>query len=408
MHALRHARPRAWLATWAPFQIAPATAAGAQASASSAVESIVVGRRSRVAARLSKHRRWWTALLVGFPLASLVNAVIENLRQPKGLFDFRIYRLAGRAVLHGHSPYVSPQAILNHVQAGFVYPAPAAWAMSPFSLMSFHIAGICFSLVTTGAVMATLWALRVRDLRCYGLSLCMMPVSTAVTTGTVSTLVACAAALVWRYRDRVVLPALALACSLMLKPLLWPVVIWLAATRRWRAAATTLLITAVGTTAGYAALHINGLESYPALVRATTAVEGSTSYSLYGLLSQIGAPFPQQVAYALGAALLVAVWAVRHDERLSFVMAVAATLALTPIVWVHYFSLLLIPLALGSRRLSWWWSLPVLMWFANGGSSPASPVNTFLVWWLALLTFAALRTEGPALPALSVLKESSP
>jgi len=383
MHAFGHARSRASLTTWVPGTLAAGDVGGA--------DGPVGLRDSLVRTRLYAPRSWSTVFLIGVPVGLLVSAVIGNLGRSDGLGDFRIYRLAGRAVLHGQSPYMSPQSILAHGSGGFVYPAPAAWAMVPFSLLPFTLAALCFTVLTVGAVIGSLWLLGVRDLRCFGVALLMMPVSTAITTGTVSTLLTCAAALVWRYRDRVVLPAVALAGSLMLKPLLWPVAIWLAATRRWRAAGLTLLVTAVGMTAAYAALQINGLESYPALVKATTAVEGGVSYSLYGLLSQLGAPFPLVASYLIGAALLVAVWVVRRDECLSFVIAIAATLALTPIVWVHYFSLLLIPLALGSRRLTWWWSLPAVVWLVQGGPSPASPVNATLVWWLALLTLACYR-----------------
>jgi hypothetical protein len=126
-------------------------------------------------------------------------------------------------------------------------------------------------------------------------------------------------------------------------------------------------------------------------------VEGGVSYSVYGLLTQFGAPLPLILSYLIGAAVLTAVWVVRRDEHLSFVLAVAAALALTPILWVHYFSLLLIPLALGSRRLTWWWSLPVAVWFVQGGPSPALPVNTILVWWLALVTLACCRLQDSPL-----------
>lgn len=355
-----------------------------------------------VAARL--RRNWSTAALLFLPVAALVTAVVRDLDKPDGLIDFRIYRLAGSAVLHGHSPYASPHSILAHGPIGFVYPAPAAWVMAPFSLLPFQLAAVCFTLLTTAAVVATLYVLGVRDLRCYGVALFMMPVSTAITTGTVSTLLACAAALVWRYRNSIVVPSLALAAALMLKPLLWPLAIWLAATRRWRSAGLTVLAAGVGTIAGYAALHINGLHSYPALVRATTTIEGRGSYSLYGLLSRLGLPAPLVVAYAIGAMLLVAMWVLaRRDERLSFVAAIAATLALTPIMWVHYFSLLLIPLAFGSRRLSWWWAPPVLMWFVNAKPADASPASITLVWWLVLLTLAALTATRarPVRPAAS-------
>jgi hypothetical protein len=193
-----------------------------------------------------------------------------------------------------------------------------------------------------------------------------------------------------------VVPALALAVALMLKPLLWPLAIWLAATRRWRAAGLTALVTGAGMTAGYAALHVNGLRSYPSLVRATTTIEGRGSYSVYGLLSRLGLPAPLAVAYVVGAALLVATcYVARRDERLSFVAAIGATLALTPIMWVHYFSLLLIPLAFGSRRLSWWWAPLVVMWLVNAKPADASPASITVVWWLVLLTLAALIAQRP-------------
>jgi Glycosyltransferase family 87 len=117
-----------------------------------------------------------------------------------------------------------------------------------------------------------------------------MPVSTAITTGTVSTLLTCVAAVVWRYRDRVLWPALGLAGALMLKPLLWPVVVWLAATRRWPAAALSSVTALAGTMLGYAALHIDGFRSYPALVKVATLGEGDDSFSVYGISCVLASP----------------------------------------------------------------------------------------------------------------------
>jgi alpha-1,2-mannosyltransferase len=346
-------------------------------------------------------------LFVAFPVATLFATVIGNLLDPVGLFDFRIYRAAGIVVLHGHNPYFTPQSIVAHGSGGFVYPAPAAWAMVPFGLLPFTLAGICFSVLTTAAVVASLLALDVRDIRCYGVALFMAPVSTAITTGTVSTLIACAAVLTWRYRNRVVVSALALGASLMLKPLLWPIAIWLAATRRWRAAGFTLLTAGVGTAAGYAALHINGLQSYPALVRATTSVEGGVSYSLFGLLSRLSAPAPLVISYLVGAVLLAALCvAARHNEQASFVIAIAATLALAPVLWVHYFSLLLVPLAFRSRRLTAWWFLPILMWLFNAKAPEANAETAATIWLMALAVLiaplaAARHPQRPSRQALA-------
>ena len=59
----------------------------------------------------------------------------------------------------------------------------------------------------------------------------------------------------------------------------------------------------------------------------------------------------------LGGALLVLMW-----RRRSFTLAVAASLALAPIVWLDYYALAIVPLALARPRLSAIWFLPLLTW----------------------------------------------
>ena len=331
-------------------------------------------------------------LLTSNPAAMLTSAVVSNLRRADGLPDFRIYRIAGIAVLHGRSPYAAPENIHSVGTSGFVYPAPAAWAMTPFALERFDVAAVIFVVIATLAVFATLWVLEVRDPCCYGVALALMPVSTAITTGTVSTLLTCAAALVWRYRDRVVVPAFGLAAALMLKPLLWPVVVWLVATRRWRAAALASVTALVGTVLGYAALHLDAFRSYPPLVKAATLGEGDDSFSVYGIFVRLGVPAAQVSAYLVGAAVLVGVGLLaRRSERMSFVAALVATLVLTPILWVNSFALLLIPLAFASRRLTWWWVFPWVMWLVGPAAFDASLASIGSVWLVAGVTLLALR-----------------
>jgi alpha-1,2-mannosyltransferase len=335
-----------------------------------------------------------TLLLTLAPAVKLTLDVADNLRRPSGLPDFRIYRHAGAAVLHGHSPYAAASTIHSVGTAGFVYPAPAAWVMVPFALVRFQVAAVIFVVIATLAVFGTLWLLDVRDIRCFGVALALMPVSTAITTGTVSTVLTCATALVWRYRDRVVVPALCLAGALMLKPLLWPVVVWLAATRRWRAAALSCVAACAGTALGYVALHIDGFRSYPVLVKAATLGEGDDSFSVYGMFLRLGVPAAQASAEVAGAAMLVGVWLLaRRDERLSLVAAVVATLVVTPILWLNSFSLLLIPLGLASSRLTWWWALPWLVWLVGPSAYDASLGSIGLVWVVAAVTLSALRHD---------------
>ena len=50
------------------------------------------------------------------------------------------------------------------------------------------------------------------------------------------------------------------------------------------------------------------------------------------------------------------------DDARSFTCAVAATLVLSPIVWLHYLVVLLVPVAITRPRFSVLWLLPVLLW----------------------------------------------
>jgi hypothetical protein len=63
------------------------------------------------------------------------------------------------------------------------------------------------------------------------------------------------------------------------------------------------------------------------------------------------------VTWAIGLALLVACW-----RRASLGLAVAAALALSPIVWLDYYAVAAIPLAVVRPRLTWVWLAPIATW----------------------------------------------
>ncbi len=78
----------------------------------------------------------------------------------------------------------------------------------------------------------TLYVLEVRDWRCYGLALLWPPVISAIQTGNLTLWFGLAAALTWRFRDRLIAPSASIGVTLAAKFFLWPLVVWLAATRR--------------------------------------------------------------------------------------------------------------------------------------------------------------------------------
>jgi hypothetical protein len=76
----------------------------------------------------------------------------------------------------------------------------------------------------------------------------------------------------------------------------------------------------------------------------------------------------------------------RGDARSSFILAIAASLAFTPVVWLHYFTLLLVVVALAQPRLGALWLVP-LAFFLTPGSGDPTPFQTSVTFATAALTF---------------------
>jgi membrane protein implicated in regulation of membrane protease activity len=73
----------------------------------------------------------------------------------------------------------------------------------------------------------------------------------------------------------------------------------------------------------------------------------------------------------------------------------AGSILASPIVWLHYLVLLLVPVALSRPRFGWIWLAPALLWICP--VRPAAPT------WLTILVLAV----GAAITA-SVVRRSSP
>ena len=67
-------------------------------------------------------------------------------------------------------------------------------------------------------------------------------------------------------------------------------------------------------------------------------------------------------------------------------VAIAAALALTPIVWLHYFALLLVVVALAQPRLGLLWFVPLALIVTPGSGEP-TPFETSGRLAIAALTF---------------------
>jgi hypothetical protein len=325
-------------------------------------------------------RPWELASFFWVPSIVLGYTVWYELHARRALEDFGIFRTAAKAVLHGASPYVAadPQALAHFDK--FVYPPSTALLFAPFAVLPLAVSQV---LMFVSCLLCTFVALRlldVRDWRCYGVAVMWTPVINSLALGAVTSFLLVGTAASWRYRDRPIVAGPVVAATAVLKVFLWPLGLWLLVTRRLRAAAVCALVSGVIVLAGWAVIGFAGLRSYPHLLHVLTAVEQGASYSPIALLGLSGtAASIASIALLIGVAVAVCLAARRSDgDRRAFMVAIAGSLAATPVLWLHYFALLLVPIALYRPRLSGLWLWPLVLWL-----TPASHANG-AVWKIAL------------------------
>lgn len=307
---------------------------------------------------------WELACFLWLPGIALGFAAWFEIHARHALEDFGIFRTAALAVIHGHSPYVRPTAAaLSHFDK-FVYPPVGALIFAPFAAVGPGAARVLMFLAGLAAIVGALRVLGVDDWRCYGVAIVSAPAINSLALGAVTSFLLLSAALAWRYRDNAVVAAVATAFAAVLKLFLWPLAIWLLATRRWRAAAFCAGAGLVLLLGGWAVIGFAGLRSYPTLVHVLEKVDGPVSYSAVALLGLSGAAAAAfTLVLVLGAVVAIGL-AARGDggDRRAFVVAVLVSLVATPLLWLHYLLLLYVPIALYRPRLSGLWFVPLLLW----------------------------------------------
>lgn len=310
-------------------------------------------------------------------------------------FDFRPFYRAAGAILDGQTPYPSAEDPLTAETGPYVYPPLGALLSIPARAVSFDVAGLALMVLLTVVAVAIPFVLGVRDWRCFGVVFLWPPVWNAIQTGNMTLLLGLAAALAWRHRNSQAVPSALLGLTLAAKLFLWPLVVWLAVTRRVRAAVLAVAFAAVLIVSSWAVIGFAGLTEYPELMRRLQDAVGMDSYTLYVVGLDVGLPSPlaRLLWLGVGVALLGALAVVgrRGDDRSAFLLAIAASLALTPIVWLHYFALLLLVVSLVQPRLGLLWFLPLGMVVTPGSGHP-TPFETAATLAIAALVIgAALR-----------------
>lgn len=343
-------------------------------------------------------RRWGnmalTALLVSAVAILVVGALISVFSGSSDHigWDLRTgYLPAADAVREGVSPYPDPASPELDLKRAYVYPPQLAIALVPLSVLPADFATLIVFLLSLTAVVGALALVGVRDVRCYAAVLLWAPTWNALSTLNVSAGLALGVALIWRYRSTLWPLAATVGLMVSIKLFAWPLAVWLALTRRHGAAVRAVGIGAAVTFVSWAAIGFAGIGDYRELL---SKVEGQENYSIAAMSVELGLGTRLgQVLSALAGLTLLAMAVLRWrrgDQPVSFLFTVVATLVMSPVVWLHYLTLLIAPLGVLRPRFSALWLLPVLLWISprdeNGAGLhpylPAVFVAVFIVLML--------------------------
>lgn len=304
--------------------------------------------------------------------------------------------LMGKAVLAGLNPYLPGPELVKRLKINVPYevyphpnphPPPVIFAALPLGFLTLHQAVFLWFLMELACVViAAYWLLiwlgaRPKVIWVVSLTLIMVswwPFQDELFYGQLTSLLlillmgACLA--LGRGKDR--LGGIYLGSVLAIKLIAWPLVIFLALRKKWRAAITALTTFALANIAAAWFIGLEGLRDYylkvgPGVSALCRAHAGNSSLCSIGwrlfegtgssLLAGIEAPplayapkLAQWVSFALPLAVLsIGLWLALRARNfdLSFGIMVCLSLLVSPWVWPFYFALLVIPLVIAGQCL---------------------------------------------------------
>jgi len=245
-----------------------------------------------------------------------------------------------------------------------------------------------------------LYALDVRDIRCYALAFVSAPVAGDLVTGNATLLLVPLVALAWRWREQWLRCGVVLGLAIASKLLVWPLLFWLLGTRRYGALCGALATSALFILLPWGVIGFDGLSAYPDLLRVASEIYGVHSYSLSTVASALGVETALAVRLAVAVGLAIAATAFAFGRRgldeTSIALAVLAAVLGSPIVWEYNYALLFVPIAIARPRFSALWAVPLLMYWTHqlprprlagselqpGGSACCRPDDVPLVSWV--------------------------
>lgn len=203
--------------------------------------------------------------------------------------------------------------------------------------------------------------------------------------GNVSVLLLLPLAAAWRWLDR---PAgsVAQALAMAVRPMLGVLLVWQLLRRQWRPVAWTVGAGLVLVALSLPFVGFDGYRDYLTVLANLEDVSGvdrnqdlgSTALEL-GLDASIAR---LSLLAGYGLAITAILLSLRRERELGFVVTASASVLLSPLLWDHYLSMLVLPAAyLAARGRSWGLALPLLSWLPG----PALPFVALAGVWLPFL-----------------------
>ena len=311
--------------------------------------------------------------------------------------DFQDYYDAAMRLLATGSPY-KPETLNGPWRSGtaglYVYAPVLSLALEPLTALGLSAATavwLGFRLVLLGLTCGLMPVSRSIKLASLAAALLSAPFIHDLEFGNVSFLVAFLAVVGWRWLDRPI-GSLAIAASLTLRPWIGVIAAWWVLRRQWRAlvwmAGGLIVILVVS-------LPFVGLRPWLDWIQVLRNLGDEmgvhSNRDLGSTLLRLGVP--QSIAFLfLLAGYVMAVAAIllslRRDRAISYAVTLTATLLLSPLLWDHYLTLLIVPAALGAAYgRPWFLLVPLLAWLPD----PFIPLVVILMMWLLF----ALPDRGP-------------
>jgi glycosyl transferase family 87 len=289
-------------------------------------------------------------------------------------FDFDAYYAAAGRLIAGERLYLAETVIgpFTHGTHGlYVYAPPLALGLLPLAGLDLATATVAWYLLRILILAIACALLPVRPwvrFAAFAVTAFSAPFLSDQSLGNVNALLLLLLAIAWRWLDRPV-SAIAVAATIAIRPQMVILLAWWAIRRRWSLVAWCL---GAGLVLVILTLPIVGIAAYVDFIQVLRNIrfEGAANnVAVPAIAADLGLPAPiGTVGYVTGAAIgLVAVVASRRRApAMGFVVGVAATLLLTPLLWPHYLVLVVLPAAFMADR-GWWWAigLPLLGWLPS-------------------------------------------